>query len=51
MTERTAIDTSKRYSPKWASNDIENHKVYTSLRWDPSKYLPSGVLFSISILI
>ncbi len=39
MTERTTIDTSKRYSPKWASNDIESHKVYTSLRWDPSKYL------------
>ncbi len=38
MTERTAIDTSKRYSPKWASNDREIHKVYTSLRWDPSKY-------------
>ena len=36
--ERTAIDTSKRYSPKWASNDIESHKAYTSLRWDPSKY-------------
>ena len=38
MTERTAIDTSKRYSPKWASNDVESHKAYTSLRWDPSKY-------------
>ena len=37
-TERTSIDTSKRYSPKWASNDIESHKAYTSLRWDPSKY-------------
>ncbi|WP_350283819.1 TonB-dependent receptor [Nitrosomonas sp.] len=36
--ERTAIDTSKRYSPKWASNDLESHKAYTSLRWDPSKY-------------
>lgn len=36
--ERTAIDTSKRYSPKWASNDIESHKTYTSLRWNPSKY-------------
>ena len=36
--ERTAIDTSKRYSPKWASNDSETHKAYTSLRWDPSKY-------------
>jgi len=38
MMERTAIDTSKRYSPKWASNDMESHKAYTSLRWDPSKY-------------
>lgn len=38
MTERTSIDTSKRYSPKWTSNDLENHKVYTSLRWDPSKH-------------
>ena len=39
MTVRTTIDTSIRFSPKWASNDIESHKVYTSLRWDPSKYL------------
>jgi len=38
IRERTVIDTSKRYSPKWASNDIESHKAYTSLRWDPSKY-------------
>ncbi|MDL1865276.1 TonB-dependent receptor [Betaproteobacteria bacterium PRO5] len=38
LTERTSIDTSKRYSPKWASNDLESHKAYTSLRWDPSKY-------------
>ena len=38
MTERTSIDTSKRYTPKWASNDVESHKAYTSLRWDPSKY-------------
>ena len=38
IRERTTIDTSKRYSPKWASNDIESHKAYTSLRWDPSKY-------------
>lgn len=38
MTERASIDTSKRYSPKWASNDVESHKAYTSLRWDPSKY-------------
>ncbi|WP_234989034.1 TonB-dependent siderophore receptor, partial [Nitrosomonas europaea] len=38
MTERISIDTSKRYSPKWTSNDIESHKAYTSLRWDPSKY-------------
>ena len=38
IRNRTAIDTSKRYSPKWASNDIESHKAYTSLRWDPSKY-------------
>jgi len=38
IRERTGIDTSKRYSPKWASNDIESHKAYTSLRWDPSKY-------------
>ena len=38
MRERTAIDTSKRYSPKWASNDIESHKAYTSLRWNPSRY-------------
>jgi len=37
-TERTSVDTSKRYSPKWASNDLESHKAYTSLRWDPSKY-------------
>ena len=38
LMERTSIDTSKRYSPKWASNDIESHKAYTSLRWDPSKH-------------
>ena len=38
LTERTTIDTSKRYAPKWAANDIESHKAYTSLRWDPSKY-------------
>jgi len=38
LRERTAIDTSKRYSPKWASNDVESHKAYTSLRWDPSKH-------------
>ncbi|WP_350283295.1 TonB-dependent receptor [Nitrosomonas sp.] len=38
LTERTAIDTSKRYSPKWASNDVESHKAYASLRWDPSKH-------------
>ncbi len=38
MMERTAIDTSKRYSPKWASNDVESHKAYTSLRWNPSQY-------------
>ena len=38
MTERTSIDTSKRYTSKWASNDLESHKAYTSLRWDPSKY-------------
>jgi len=38
MVERVSIDTSKRYSPKWTSNDIESHKAYTSLRWDPSKY-------------
>lgn len=38
MTERTTIDTSKRYSPKWNANEVESHKVYTSLRWDPSKY-------------
>ena len=38
MRERTIIDTSKRYSPKWASNDVESHKAYTSLRWDPTKY-------------
>ncbi len=38
VRDRTAIDTSKRYSPKWASNDLESHKAYTSLRWDPSKY-------------
>ncbi len=38
MRERISIDTSKRYSPKWASNDLESHKAYTSLRWDPSKY-------------
>jgi len=37
-SDRTSIDTSKRYSPKWASNDVESHKAYTSLRWDPSKY-------------
>ncbi len=36
--ERTGIDISKRYSPKWTSNDIESHKAYTSLRWDPSKH-------------
>ncbi|CAD84727.1 MULTISPECIES: TonB-dependent siderophore receptor [Nitrosomonas] len=40
VRERTGIDTSKRYAPKWASNDIESHKAYTSLRWDPSKYFP-----------
>ncbi|MEB2331365.1 MAG: TonB-dependent receptor [Nitrosomonas sp.] len=38
VIERTGIDTSKRYSPKWASNNVESHKAYTSLRWDPSKY-------------
>ncbi|WP_347887804.1 TonB-dependent receptor [Nitrosomonas europaea] len=38
MVNRTSIDTSKRYSPKWASSDIESHKAYTSLRWDPTKY-------------
>ena len=38
MRERTGIDTSKRYSPKWTSNDIESHKAYASLRWDPSKH-------------
>ncbi|MFZ2884137.1 TonB-dependent siderophore receptor [Nitrosomonas europaea] len=38
VRNRTGIDTSKRYSPKWASNDVESHKTYTSLRWDPSKY-------------
>ena len=38
VRERTGIDTSERYSPQWASNDIESHKAYTSLRWDPSKY-------------
>ncbi|WP_350283678.1 TonB-dependent receptor [Nitrosomonas sp.] len=38
MMERTSIDTSKRYSPKWTSNDVESHKAYTSLRWDPSKH-------------
>lgn len=39
LMERTSIDTSKRYSPKWASNDLESHKAYTSLRWDPSKHI------------
>ena len=38
LRERTTIDTSKRYSPKWSSNDMESHKAYTSLRWDPSKH-------------
>uniref|UniRef100_UPI0037CB6374 TonB-dependent siderophore receptor n=1 Tax=Nitrosomonas sp. TaxID=42353 RepID=UPI0037CB6374 len=38
LMERTSIDTSKRYSPKWASNNVESHKVYTSLRWDLSKH-------------
>ena len=38
LMERTPIDTSKRYSPKWASNDLESHKAYTSLRWDPSRH-------------
>ncbi len=38
LMERTSIDTSKRHSPKWASNDLESHKAYTSLRWDPSKH-------------
>ena len=38
IKNRTGIDTSKRYSPEWASNDVESHKAYTSLRWDPSKY-------------
>ncbi|HRN82197.1 MAG TPA: TonB-dependent receptor [Nitrosomonas europaea] len=38
VRDRATIDTNKRYSPKWASNDIESHKVYTSLRWDPIKY-------------
>ncbi|MBX3630160.1 MAG: TonB-dependent receptor [Nitrosomonas sp.] len=39
MPERVTIDTSKRYSPKWASNDIESHKAHTSLRWDPSEHI------------
>lgn len=39
LTERFSIDTSKRYSPKWASHDIESHKAYTSLRWDPNQHL------------
>jgi len=38
MQDRSSIDTNRRYSPKWASNDIESHKAYTSLRWDPSEY-------------
>jgi len=38
MQDRSSIDTNRRYSPKWASNDIESHKTYTSLRWDPSEY-------------
>jgi len=37
-TQRTSIDTSKRYSPKWASNDVESHKAYTGLRWALSKH-------------
>jgi len=47
LTERISIDTSKRYSPKWTSNDIESHKAYTSLRWDPSKHftLRSGFFY------
>ncbi len=44
--ERTGIDTSKRYSPKWASNDIESHKAYTSMRWDPSKHFTLRSAFS-----
>ncbi|CAD84889.1 TonB-dependent siderophore receptor [Nitrosomonas europaea] len=46
IVERIFIDTSKRYSPKWASNDLESHKAYTSLRWDPSKYLTIRSAFS-----
>jgi len=38
LLERSSIDNSKRYSPKWASNDLETHKAYTSLRWDPSEH-------------
>jgi len=38
LLERSSIDISKRYSPKWTSNDIESHKAYTSLRWDLNKY-------------
>lgn len=39
LTNRISIDTSKRYSPKWTFNDVESHKAYTSLKWDPSKYI------------
>ena len=46
MSERTSIDTSKRYSPKWASNDVESHKAYTSLRWDPSRHFTLRSAFS-----
>ena len=46
MEERTTIDTSKRYSPKWSSNDIESHKAYTSLRWNPSKHFTLRSAFS-----
>lgn len=45
MRERTSIDTSKRYTPKWSSNDVESHKAYTSLRWDPSKHFTLRSVF------
>ncbi|WP_396956124.1 TonB-dependent siderophore receptor [Nitrosomonas sp.] len=38
LMERTNLDTSKRYTPKFAANDLESHKAYTSVRWDPSKH-------------
>ncbi|MGY8629889.1 MULTISPECIES: TonB-dependent siderophore receptor [Nitrosomonas] len=48
MRERTSIDTSKRYTPKWSSNDVESHKAYTSLRWDPSKHFTLRSVFFLS---